>query len=456
MPVRVRPCVLASLLALSGSGVVSTALAQNQLPRPANQPLRKPERPGAAQPKPAEAPAVPLAPFSESEFLALVAKLDAPKFADRQRALADLIDDKRITLDHIAALLNDLASPLSPEQLSRLTQVAKDRFLKLDRGAVGMSFEGNLRDRVVVSTLYDPFPAAKLLRVGDIIVEAAGVTLHGPSSRQTIQSIIISHDAGASIPMVIRRGREKLSLNVPLGKYSDLSANGGMLMDTTFNRAWRFRARTLLLARSTNAPIAVDVATWTQANPGNDDAQIQQVVFGPGNVQMLIPIGRDIEQIRKEAAEKRAMGGGEPNPEIAGGAQPRGLAMIDPANDGRFPQAAVIRRINGGPNGLIRVMPDNFDTDFAANARPQTPEEELRELARARRNYSQLLNRDGPMEDGALPGDRQSIRDDMARRLALIDMQREAIEAELLERGLKVPVVNLEADPAGPINQRRP
>jgi hypothetical protein len=375
----------------------------------------------AASPQATEA-ARAAAPLNDADLKTLVAKLNDPDVREREQATVQMLDDARITLQTVSRLLTDQKSTLSPEQRTRLLVVARDRFMKSDRAALGFQFGGQLQDRIVVGQTYPKFPSFTMLEVGDIIVGAEGVDLVGPAGRLALQAIIVSRDPGDALALVIRRGKEKLELNVPLGKFGDLDQPGmprqmqvNRPTDPMLQRAWKVRSRLM--------------------SPGN-----KAIEFASGWKTMTT----EERNKRRELMNKRA-GAAMERPAIAGGGMARvGLTMGEDMSDQPWQVQMQVRQL---PQAQLRVIRQGMivfgevEDDFSLQR--MTPAQELQALASAKMQASEELKRLG--EPGNIaPGDsRISMFAEATKRVMIIDRQIEAIEAEIRERGEAIPQVKV-------------
>lgn len=202
------------------------------------------------------------AEHSPTELPRLIALLDSPEFMKRQEASATIIADDRITITMIEAAL--AREDLSPEQRLRLRHIQKHRFETTPRAGMGVQFATQLLPhRVVLLATIPPFKSTEFLQTGDIIESADGVPLRSIRAFDLIRTIILSHDPGEELPLVVRRGEERLELRVPLGRYSDLN-NTIPLDPADLERAWRARlARTPDPGREILDP-GVPMEDWAQ------------------------------------------------------------------------------------------------------------------------------------------------------------------------------------------------
>jgi hypothetical protein len=178
----------------------------------------------------------------------LVSDLGSSDIAKREDAMRILSSDDSITLAQLEGLLK--APDLSPEQRCRITQAAKQRFMSSPRPAMGVQFDNRLPDRVAIEKVYPKFPAAQFLRPGDLIVSCNGEKLHALAPWVRLGAHIFSREPGDSISLVVRRGAEKLEMEIPLGLYRDLAPADNLNIprdrgpdQDRLERAWELRTR---------------------------------------------------------------------------------------------------------------------------------------------------------------------------------------------------------------------
>jgi hypothetical protein len=211
----------------------------------------------------------PTAPARLQEKIAQLGSTDAQL---REQTTQDLIRDNGISLAMIDRAIREGGDKLSLEARQRLVTVAQDRFWRTPRGALGIVFWNsvtgipiNRRDRAVIGRTVDKFDSAGKLEMGDVIIEADGRKIE---ASRNLQSAIVSHDPGETIRLVVRRGDEKLNLDVRLGRRDDLP--DAPLDDSLRMRAWNVRAASMM--PETAHPILIDVkpGDW-QATPVGQD-----------------------------------------------------------------------------------------------------------------------------------------------------------------------------------------
>ena len=337
-------------------------------------------------------------------FGQLVAQLGSEKFTARRQATERLTANEQFTLEMMESAL--AGKGLSLEARHRLSSIARQRFYRTPRGALGFQFGDQLRDPVVVKETIPRFPAAKMLEPGDLIVVADGVKLEGPSGKSLLQVVIISHDPGEKLHLTIRRGAKKMVMDVPLGRFEDLGNGGVALIEDRLTRAWRFRVQSRMGGMGEPIRIAGATGSWISKL---EDAQRKLDVA-----------------IRRDANDMPVR--------FAGGGMPR-AAMGDEGHlfdQVTRPQLVVI-------NGQVRVMNMplfrngmggfNLDFDPDSGQMPIRAEDDLARLLDTKRALERQL---GGIDPDALPEQdpRRVEKLDLKKRIAVITKQYDAIEAE--------------------------
>ena len=191
-----------------------------------------------------------------TEYAEAVARLNSPNALERESALDVLSNDPAFSLKQIEATLRE--STLTGEQRHRLLDAAKGRFLGSTRAAMGVQFSRlPIPERVVLEKTYPQFPSYKTLKEGDMIISVEGEKLRSRDAWNRLGAHIVSKDPGEKLSVIVRRGDEKLELEVELGSYRDLP--GPTTMDVAkLERAWDLRSAAY---KSTGAkePIATGV-----------------------------------------------------------------------------------------------------------------------------------------------------------------------------------------------------
>lgn len=371
-------------------------------------------------------------PAAPARLAKIIEDLGSPDFKTRCRADRELSEDGFITLPMIERELKQRRDQLSLDTRERLCSAARTRFNQTPRAAMGIQFwqNVNLRDRVVIERTFPKFDASNKIEDGDMIIEADGVKISGPAARSKFQSVIVSHDPGDVIPLVIRRGDRRINTEVRLGRRDELESNPGVTSEI-LERAWRVRAVSILgpAEKAIAPPIAPE--NWTER---------------PMNFR-----GDRLSARRKSVS----IGG----PTLVGGGMPRGAERLNAQADGG--QYAQVFRRNGQLviNGMVLVAGAGAMDPFAESAYPpMSPQEELAELTRARDQYALVQGKAGGARVGRVVPDGPVIMtaEVPAKELAIIEKQISAVRAELVESGLSLPDSAAAATPEGPGDKLAP
>lgn len=185
--------------------------------------------------------------------------LASDDFARREAACVALTDESLCTEAQLIDALKNRA--MLAEQRARVLTTLRDRFLRSERAAVGISME-TVEEGVRISQLHEPFPARAILQPNDVILEISGRRLAldprdplTPTARLQIE--ILAHSPGERARMRIQRADETLELDVPLGSRADLPAPPAPTFGVSdaMDAAWRARMQRLGVAESTEPPI---------------------------------------------------------------------------------------------------------------------------------------------------------------------------------------------------------
>lgn len=168
----------------------------------------------------------------------IVELLDADDWSVRQGATEMLAQDRAIGLRQLETILRN--EDLSAEARLRLETIARERFMNSPRAAVGMSWQSQSSPRfgVVVASLEDGFDAARVLRVGDRIVEAQGRPVR---DWDRFRAQILSNDPGEVFPVQVVRDGVTRSLEFKLGSYARLNSTRELEVGL-LEEAWQVRA----------------------------------------------------------------------------------------------------------------------------------------------------------------------------------------------------------------------
>ncbi|MGH7130958.1 MAG: PDZ domain-containing protein [Phycisphaerales bacterium] len=203
-----------------------------------------------------------------AEVSKLVDSLRADAVAQREAAATALADRPDLELPQIGEILR--RNDLTPEQRLRLENIARNKFIRSPRGALGVRF-ADLSAEAAIQQTYEKFPSSKVLKPGDVITAIEGVPMISPdgSLRPNCRPFIIAADPGDSIRVTVRRDGQTLDLDCPLGRFNDLDngmrwAGASAFQPGDIEAAWSIRAAKLT-GRSAPEPVASGVATdeWT-------------------------------------------------------------------------------------------------------------------------------------------------------------------------------------------------
>lgn len=185
-----------------------------------------------------------LAEAADSDLDRLVSQLDSDILDVREHA-QERLAQSNLTVRALVALMS--RPGLSAEQTERLAQLGEAAMRASPRAALGVSFDLNERpedEGVRITMLLKPefFPAAKVLRAGDVLMRLGGMRVR---STYDARVAIVSGDPGQSIEAEILRDNVPMKLQVPLGRWSDLERDrnrfGDGLTESLLRQAWSVR-----------------------------------------------------------------------------------------------------------------------------------------------------------------------------------------------------------------------
>jgi hypothetical protein len=158
---------------------------------------------------------------SEQRLSRLVELLDDSSWIVREQSTQMIGNpNEGFELSMIAPILE--RGDLSPEARQRLWIAARELFGRTTKAGLGVGFgairDGGVEIRTVVQEV-DQFPAAAMLVPGDLIVRADGQPL---LDSDDLRAMIISHDPGEILNVMVERGERVLDLDLPLGSYKFL------------------------------------------------------------------------------------------------------------------------------------------------------------------------------------------------------------------------------------------
>jgi hypothetical protein len=260
--------------------------------------------------------AAPPAPEPLPPALAeLVADLGSPTVQKRIDAATRLASNQSITLKQIEDALKQPS--LSPEQRKRLTTIAVRRFANKSHAGMGVGPEPDPARGVIIRTIQPDFPAAKVLRQGDRIINAGGETI---DAWETLRAVIVSHDPGDEIPVTVVRDGATLNLTIKLGDFTDLRQRTPAVEENILIRAWELRSRPFQDAPPKPIPSGLSAAAWTQ--PAFDESELaRQRIFDPDPSRTSVSAGGEARGGAPPVATQ-TMGIRSLNARIAPDAQP--------------------------------------------------------------------------------------------------------------------------------------
>ncbi|MBC7834166.1 MAG: hypothetical protein H7Y88_03580 [Phycisphaerales bacterium] len=355
---------------------------------------------GAPQPAPAAPNANPV--------LSQLAALDSPVLSERDRAMQQLAGHADATLPALEQVLHDPS--ISAEQRARMSRVALSRFAISPRAAMGFSFGGVLPNRVSVAATFANFDSHKKLRTGDMMVEADGHSLVGPTAQRLLRAIIQSHDPGDMIHLVVRRGAERLKIDVRLGRYDQLPRQNGLSPEGISDeivRAWRVRCARLAPAKAAIVDPGVTADQWRG-------------------------VERSVQMIRAGVARQRSSHPSAWRQTVFAGGEPR-QAPSDLDEQGKWIMARGKDEVN------MRQAQGVFIADplDAGPGMPRTRTNEIQQVRNAIASYRQLAAR--RLQEGPGPGEMVRMGPISNRTydeaIILAEMELAALIAEAQENG---------------------
>ncbi len=203
-----------------------------------------------------------------AEYATAVAKLNSPVAMEREEAQSLLANDPAFSLRDIEGTLRQ--ETLTGEQRYRLIDAAKGRYFGTTRAAMGVQFSRlPIPERVVLEKTYPQFPSYKSLKEGDMIIEVEGEKLRSRDAWNRLGAHIVSKDPGEKLSVVVRRGEEKIAVEVELGSYRDLPGQNSIDM-LKLERGWELRS-------ASYRPVAGTAVIATGIPAGKWEAGIESV-----------------------------------------------------------------------------------------------------------------------------------------------------------------------------------
>ncbi len=188
---------------------------------------------------------------SEQRLVGLIELLDDDSWEVRERATRMIGDpNEGFELSMLAEVIAQGATTdpdsegLGVEAMERLRIASRALFGQTTKAGLGVGF-GVVRDGgVEISSVVpevDRFPAAAMLMPGDLIVGADGMAL---TTSDELRSVILSHEPGQTLNLLIQRGEQVLDLDLPLGSYRMLAGAapiGPAIADRAIEIRWARR-----------------------------------------------------------------------------------------------------------------------------------------------------------------------------------------------------------------------
>lgn len=207
-----------------------------------------------------------------AEVNKLVDSLRADSVAQREAASTALADRPDLELAQLGEILR--RNDLTPEQRLRLENIARDKFVRSPRGALGVQF-AELSAEAAIQATFEKFPSSKVLKPGDVITAIDGVPMISADGymRPNCRPFIIASDPGESIRVTVRREGQTLDLDCPLGRFNDLNNGarwagaGSVFQPGDIEAAWSIRSARLT-GKTAPEPVASGVAPGEWAPRG--------------------------------------------------------------------------------------------------------------------------------------------------------------------------------------------
>lgn len=236
-----------------------------------------------------------------TRLAALIRDFDAPTPIERSTASERAQADAELTLALLEEAMNaPRATPLSPEQMMRLEQAARQRFLNEPRAAMGVQFSQieNITEGVEISAPLPGFDSMRVLQPGDVIHQVDTITIH---RQEQMRAAIVSYSPGDEVTLNLSRQGEKMQVKLRMGSFADLDSRNagfvqpgrrggnnlsrGVLDTATLTKAWRHRRDRVGGGLAGVAPIIetpITPAQWEQAMVAADASD--RVVIRPDGI----------------------------------------------------------------------------------------------------------------------------------------------------------------------------
>jgi hypothetical protein len=155
--------------------------------------------------------------------------------------------------------------------MSRFHASARGLFEQATKAGLGVGFgairDGGVEIGTVVAEI-DRFPAAAMLMPGDVVVGADGRNLSGSDD---LRAIILSHEPGETLNVLVRRGERVLDMDLPLGSYSSLRGAAPIdrdIADRAIAIRWARQGISLPITQSLGE--GIDPSDWINAGYPED------------------------------------------------------------------------------------------------------------------------------------------------------------------------------------------
>lgn len=164
-----------------------------------------------------------------AEHRELIERLGSPELRVREEATAKFRASGTVTLALLERVLS--SEVLTAEQFTRVSRIAKERFERTPRAALGVQFDdagSRSSDGVPIARTIEGFDSCRVLKAGDVMYAMSGVRV---TSLDDARKIITSHDPGERMTIHLFRHGEALIVRAGLGDFEDLDRRpqrGGM------------------------------------------------------------------------------------------------------------------------------------------------------------------------------------------------------------------------------------
>lgn len=236
-------------------------------------------------------------PLGAAEVAGLIDDLGSASWTEREAASSALMAADRLPQGVILTAM--AREDLSAEQRLRLTRVAAARFRNEPLGGLGVSFGNSGEGGVQIQAVVNGFPAAEILRAGDVILAIDDTVVGG---QDHVRAEILSRAPGSLMPALVRRDRTVLDLRLPLGAYANLDGAASLDESTVL---WAMRLRYGRSGVTIDGPDAMGTgvgADWVAAafpagaEPMPDEPGDRR---GPGMALGTVGMERDLNARRR-------------------------------------------------------------------------------------------------------------------------------------------------------------